>query len=123
MVELKHVCYTYQKGTPDTLKDINIRIGRGEFVALAGQNGAGKTTLLKLLNGISKPTCGTVTVNGVSTKDVPVSRMAASVGFLFQNADHQIFSQTVREELAFGLNNIGVEKRRPSAAWRKRQHG
>jgi energy-coupling factor transport system ATP-binding protein len=110
MVELKHVCYTYQKGTPDTLKDINIRIGRGEFVALAGQNGAGKTTLLKLLNGISKPTCGTVTVNGVSTKDVPVSRMAASVGFLFQNADHQIFSQTVREELAFGLNNIGVEK-------------
>lgn len=122
MVELKHVCYTYQKGTPDTLKDINIRIGRGEFVALAGQNGAGKTTLLKLLNGISKPTCGTVTVNGVSTKDVPVSRMAASVGFLFQNADHQIFSQTVREELAFGLNNIGVEKRRPSAAWRKRQH-
>ena len=45
MVELKHVCYTYQKGTPDTLKDINIRIGRGEFVALAGQNGAGKTTL------------------------------------------------------------------------------
>lgn len=114
MVELKNVHYSYElsgkKSGKEILKGIDLKIEKGEFAALAGQNGAGKTTLLKLLNGIIKPCEGEVTVDGINTKTVSVSKMARKVGFLFQNADHQIFSQTVREELAFGLKNIGLDE-------------
>jgi energy-coupling factor transport system ATP-binding protein len=78
------------------------------MVAVVGQNGAGKSTLLKQLNGLIKPTGGRVCVAGLDTQSTPVSEMAKHIGYLFQNPDHQIFCQTVGEEIAFGMKNIGV---------------
>jgi len=74
-----------------------------------GPNGAGKTTLVKHFNGLLKPTTGEVLVNGISTRNVSVAKLARNVGFVFQNPDHQLFSETVEDEIAFALHNFGFE--------------
>jgi energy-coupling factor transport system ATP-binding protein len=71
-----------------------------------GQNGAGKTTLAKHLNGLNKPASGSVTVNGQDTRSLKVSALSRTVGYVFQNPDHQIFHDTVGKEVAFGLKNF-----------------
>lgn len=75
-----------------------------------GQNGAGKTTLVKQFNGLLKPTKGDVLIDGVNTRDTSVARLARNVGFVFQNPDHQLFSETVEEEIAFALRNFGFKE-------------
>jgi energy-coupling factor transport system ATP-binding protein len=108
MISIKNLEYAYAADEPATLKDINLHVNPGEMVAVIGQNGAGKSTLLRQLNGLSKPTRGTVTVAGLDTKTATVSEMAKHIGYLFQNPDHQIFCQTVSEEIQFGMKNFGV---------------
>lgn len=108
MIEIKDVYFTYPTGV-EALKGVSLSIGDGEFVAVMGQNGAGKTTLVKQFNGLLKPTKGEVLVDGVSTRNVSVAKLARKVGFVFQNPDHQLFSETVEEEVAFGLRNFGFE--------------
>jgi len=88
------------------LKDINLTIDRGEFTALIGHNGSGKTTLARCIVGLLKPTRGRVYVNGVDNRNIPLSRMAQSVGFVFQNPNHQIFNDTVWSEITCGLKNL-----------------
>ena len=109
MIEAKDLHFTYPTGI-EALKGINLTIDDGEFLAIMGQNGAGKTTLVKHFNGLLKPTKGEVLVNGVSTRDVSVAKLARNVGFVFQNPDHQLFSETVEEEIAFALKNFGFEE-------------
>ncbi len=104
MIKLQDLIYQYSKKSPEILKGINLEIKKGEFVALVGQNGAGKTTLLKQLNGLQTPTSGSVLINGKDTRFTRTSEMAQSIGYLFQNPDHQIFCETVYKEIAFGLN-------------------
>jgi energy-coupling factor transport system ATP-binding protein len=108
MINIENLEYAYSPHEPTTLKNINLTVKPGEMVAVIGQNGAGKSTLLRQLNGLSKPTKGKVTVAGFDTRTTPVSEMAKRIGYLFQNPDHQIFCQTVREEIMFGMLNIGV---------------
>jgi energy-coupling factor transporter ATP-binding protein EcfA2 len=74
-----------------------------------GQNGAGKTTLVKHFNGLLKPSKGIVRVDGVETTKTSVATLARNTGFVFQNPDHQLFSETVEEEIAFALKNFGFE--------------
>jgi energy-coupling factor transport system ATP-binding protein len=95
-------------GTFEILKGIDLDIGPGEFVALVGPNGAGKTTLIKHFNGLRVPSAGSVVVDGMDTRRVKTSRLARSVGFLFQNPDHQIISNRVDDEIAFGLRQTGI---------------
>lgn len=109
MISIRNLTYRYDKKAPLVLDHINLEIGKGEFVALVGQNGSGKTTLLKQLNGLLKPSSGSVTINGLDTAAVRTSELARHIGFLFQNPDHQIFCNTVREEIRFGLVNIGCQ--------------
>lgn len=92
------------------LDGINLEIHRGEFVALIGQNGSGKTTLIKHFNGLLRPTAGEVFVDGQLTDRVPTSQLARLVGYVFQNPDHQVFAETVEEEIAFGPKNLGVDE-------------
>lgn len=108
MLEVKDLHFTYPTGL-EALKGINLTINDGEFLAVMGQNGAGKTTLVKHFNGLLKPTQGEVLVDSVSTKDVSVAKLARNVGFVFQNPDHQLFSETVEDEIAFALKNFGFE--------------
>ena len=109
MIEVKDVSFTYPTGV-EALKGVSLTIGDGEFVAVMGQNGAGKTTLVKQFNGLLKPTKGEVLVDKVSTRDVSVAKLARKVGFVFQNPDHQLFSETVEEEIAFALRNFGFDQ-------------
>jgi len=115
MIEVEDVHFTYPSGV-EALKGVSLNIKDGEFVAIMGENGAGKTTLVKHFNGLLKPTRGRVFVDGVETTKVSVATLARKVGFVFQNPDHQLFCETVEEEIAFALKNFGfsqeiIEKR------------
>jgi len=76
-----------------------------------GQNGAGKTTLVKHFNGLLKPTKGRVLIDGIDTRNVSVATLSRKVGFVFQNPDHQLFSETVEDEIFFALKNFGFDER------------
>jgi len=106
MIETKDVWFTYPSGT-EALRGVTVTIREGEFVAIMGQNGAGKTTLVKHFNGLLKPTKGHVLVDKTDVTKVSVATLAKNVGFVFQNPDHQLFSETVEEEISFGLKNFG----------------
>jgi energy-coupling factor transport system ATP-binding protein len=108
MLEVKDVHFSYIGGV-EALKGVSLTVKDGEFVAIMGQNGAGKTTLVKHFNGLLKPTSGKVLVNGVETTKTSVAALARNVGFVFQNPDHQLFSETVEEEISFALKNFGYE--------------
>jgi len=109
MIEVKDVYFTYPSGV-EALKGVSLTIGKGEFVSIMGQNGAGKTTLVKHFNGLLKSTKGKVLVDGVNTKKASVASLARKVGFVFQNPDHQLFCDTVEEEISFGLRNFGFKE-------------
>lgn len=109
MIEVEDVYFTYPNGV-EALKGVSLTIQNGEFVAIMGQNGAGKTTLVKHFNGLLKPTKGKVLVDGVETTKVSVATLARNVGFVFQNPDHQLFSETVEDEIAFALRNFGFKE-------------
>jgi energy-coupling factor transport system ATP-binding protein len=108
MLIVEDVHYSYASGV-EALRGVSLTVKDGEFVAIMGQNGAGKTTLVKHFNGLLKPTTGKVTVDGTETTKTSVASLARNVGFVFQNPDHQLFSETVEEEIAFALKNFGYE--------------
>lgn len=106
MIEIQNLGYRYGNG-PLVLTGISLRISDGEFVAIMGENGSGKTTLIKHLNGLLKPVEGLVLVDGMDTRSTSVASLSKLVGIVFQNQDHQLFSETVEQELSFGLKNFG----------------
>ena len=108
VVTVDNVTYAYNKGAVLALDGISLTVPRGQIVGVVGQNGSGKTTLTKLLNGLLKPTKGSIVVNCMNTAENPVQKMAAHVGYVFQNPNHQLFATTVEEELRFGPRNLGV---------------
>jgi energy-coupling factor transport system ATP-binding protein len=109
MIEAQDIYFTYPNGV-EALKGISLTIQNGEFVAIMGQNGAGKTTLVKHFNGLLKPTKGKVLIDEVDTTKVSVATLARNVGFVFQNPDNQLFSETVEDEIAFALKNFGFKE-------------
>jgi energy-coupling factor transport system ATP-binding protein len=106
MIEFHDVSFVHPMGVR-ALDGVSLRVGPGETVAVVGENGAGKTTLVKHITGLLKPTTGRVTVDGVDTKTTSTARLSRKVGVAFQNPDHQLFSETVKEEMAFALRNFG----------------
>lgn len=111
MITIESLVYRYPNGTT-ALRGVDLEIGEGERVAIAGQNGAGKTTLVRHLNGIFTPTEGTVTVAGQNTAEHPTARLARTVGYVFQNPNQQLFARTVRAEVEFGPRNLGLDDAR-----------
>jgi len=109
VIEAEEVYFTYPNDV-EALKGVSLAIEDGQFVAIMGQNGAGKTTLVKHFNGLLKPTKGHVFVDGVDTTKVSVATLSRNVGFVFQNPDHQLFSETVEQEISFALRNFGFEE-------------
>jgi len=105
-IEIKDLYFTYPGGL-QALRGITLKIESGEQVAIVGQNGAGKTTLVKHLNGLLQPTRGHVLIGDWDTTKYSVSKLASRVGYVFQNADEQLFSRNVGAEVAFGPKNLG----------------
>ncbi len=108
-IEINNLFYTYPDGT-DALRGINLSIADGEFIAFIGQNGSGKTTFSKCLNGLFKPTSGSVVVDGLNSKGTPIVQMVKRVGYVFQNPDHQLFNNNCWDEIAYGPRNIGLDE-------------
>ena len=107
MIELAGISFSYPERP--VLRDVNLRIRRGEYLGVTGDNGSGKTTLVKLLNGLLLPGEGEVMVNGASTSDrESLLAIRRSVGIVFQNPDAQAVGETVEEDIVFGLENIRV---------------
>jgi energy-coupling factor transporter ATP-binding protein EcfA2 len=106
-IEVKGLKYSYA-GNKNVLNGIDLTIKEGEFVAIIGQNGSGKTTLAKHFNGLLRPSAGSIKCFGKDTARMKISELGKIVGYVFQNPDHQIFANTVREELMFGPRNYGL---------------
>jgi energy-coupling factor transporter ATP-binding protein EcfA2 len=95
-------------GREPALRGVDVEIGAGQFVALVGQNGSGKTTLAKHFNGLLRPGRGRILVDGQEIADRQTADLASTIGYCYQNPDHQIFATTVAEEIEFGPRNLGV---------------
>lgn len=108
ILEFQNVSFSYNETA--NVKNINIKVEKGDFLAIIGSNGAGKSTVSKLCNGLLKPSDGDVIVAGKNTKKEKISNLAKHIGFLFQNPDRQICCQTVKDEIAFSLKNNGISE-------------
>ena len=105
VAEFDNVGFWYTPGFP-VLSRIGFALRRGDRIAIMGPNGAGKSTLMKHLIGLLQPKEGRVVVRGQETRSTTVARLAADVGYVFQNPGHMLFAPTVKEELAFGPHNL-----------------
>lgn len=117
MIELKNISFKYELQEEKTLKDINLHVKEGEFIGLIGKNGAGKTTLCSIIRGIipdfvQGDISGDIVIDSKNINDIERGEMAELVDFVFQNPFSQIsgIKDTVFEEIAYGLENLGVER-------------
>lgn len=114
IIRLENVSFAYkinEKTSVSVLKDVSFSIFPGEYVAIIGHNGSGKSTLSKHFNGILTPGSGDVWVHGLNTKETDNKRdIRKAVGMVFQHPDNQIVATIVEEDVAFGLENIGVPR-------------
>jgi len=109
MIKFQSVTFKHRNGVV-AVKDINLDIFPNEITTIVGANGAGKTTLVKHINGLLKPTQGQVNVFGIDTRKVSVAQLSKKVGIVFQNPVHQLFSDSVANEIIFALKNFGYDE-------------
>jgi energy-coupling factor transport system ATP-binding protein len=109
LIEVEGLAHRYPNGVV-ALEGVDLTVRQGEFLAVLGQNGSGKTTLVKHFNGLLEPTEGSVRVGGKETGEQGIRRLGQTVGYVFQNPDHQIFSDTVSEEVGFGPKIRGMDE-------------
>ena len=108
-MQTEDVCYQYDEDDAAAVDHVSLNVEKGSFVAVLGHNGSGKSTLAKLMNALFLPTEGRVLVCGMDTaQDEEVWRIRRHAGMVFQNPDNQIVANVVREDVAFGLENLGV---------------
>ena len=109
MIDVSSVSFFYEEEKEAAVRDVTLSIPQGAFYAILGQNGSGKSTLAKLMNGLYLPTEGKVTVCGMDTGDEKNTwEIRRRAGMVFQNPDNQLVATVVNEDVAFGLENIGV---------------
>ena len=114
-LKLNHVNYIYDADTQNShhaLKDVTLEIPKGQFIGLIGHTGSGKSTLVKHLNGLVKPTSGSVLYDGqdINAKDYDRKKLRAKVGLVFQYPEHQLFEADVLSDVCFGPKNLGLSK-------------
>lgn len=111
IINVQNISYKYtDEDQRPALQDVSFSINRGEWVAIIGSNGSGKSTLAKTINGLIEPDSGEVTVGGLSLNEENVWSIRQMVGMVFQNPDNQFVGSTVQDDVAFGLENLGVPR-------------
>ena len=115
-ITLEHVTHTYQPDSPfqsTAIRDVNMTIQPGEFLALIGHTGSGKSTLAQHINGLLKPTSGRVLLDGqdIHQKGFDKKALRQKVGLVFQYPEHQLFEETVAKDVAFGPKNLGLDEK------------
>ena len=123
-IKLSNIYHTYSKGTPFerlALQDVSVDIAKGEIVAIIGHTGSGKSTLVQHLNGLLKPDKGTATIDAIdiTAKGQQAKAARQQVGMVFQYPEHQIFAETVFEDIAFGPRNKGFNEEEVAKAVRE----
>ena len=109
LIMVHDVDYVYSNGTI-ALKQVSLNIKKGEFLAIMGQNGAGKTTLIRTFNGLIRPTKGSIFLEGENIDSKTIATISKKVGVIFQNPMHQLFSNTLEDEIKFSLKNLNLDK-------------
>lgn len=114
-IEIENLHFTYAGTQSPSLQEINLTIEKGDFIILTGPSGCGKTTLCRCLNGLipnfyNGDFEGTIEILGMDTRNRPISELARSVGFVFQNPENQLFSLSVERDIAFGPENLGLQR-------------
>ncbi|SIS61124.1 energy-coupling factor ABC transporter ATP-binding protein [Salimicrobium flavidum] len=109
-IDFSDVTFRYQEDAPPVLKDVDFFIDKGEWVAIIGHNGSGKSTIAKLMNGLLFAESGDVSVDGSVIHTDNVWEIRKKVGMVFQNPDNQFVGTTVRDDIAFGMENHGVPR-------------
>ncbi|NLZ51695.1 MAG: energy-coupling factor transporter ATPase [Thermoanaerobacteraceae bacterium] len=112
-IDIRNVTHVYMPNTPFesvAIKDINWTVNDGEFWGLIGHTGSGKSTLIQHLNGLLKPTSGEIIIDGknIHSKDVSLKSIRQKVGLVFQYPEHQLFEETIEQDVAFGPKNMGL---------------
>jgi len=113
LIELKNVTHIYdQEQKIKALDDINLEIGEHEFIGIVGHTGSGKTTLVQMFNSLIKPTSGDIYVDGIKTtgKKPDLNHVRQTVGLVFQYPEHQLFEETIYDDVAFGPRNLNLDK-------------
>lgn len=115
-IKIDKLSYIYMQGTPfekRALDNVNIEIEKGEFTAIIGHTGSGKSTLIQLLNGLLKPSEGTVFLEhkDIYSENVNLSEIRKEIGLVFQYPEYQLFEETVEKDIAFGPQNLGLDEK------------
>jgi len=115
VIQTENLTYTYPSATKPSIRDISIKIEKGEFVLITGPSGCGKTTLCRCFNGLIPhfypgELKGKITVTGLNVLEHPTYELAKHVGLVFQNPENQLFALSVEKDVAFGLENLGVPR-------------
>lgn len=123
-IDVRKLTHIYMPNTPFesvAIKDIDWTINDGEFWGLIGHTGSGKSTLIQHLNGLLKPTSGEIIIDGknIHGKDVSLKSIRQKVGLVFQYPEHQLFEETVAQDVAFGPKNMGLAEEEVSKGLRK----
>ena len=115
IIETKNLTYTYPNATESSITDISIHIDEGEFALITGPSGCGKTTLCRCFNGLiphfyQGELKGNITAVGLNVGETPAHELAQHVGLVFQNPENQLFALSVEKDVAFGLENLGIDR-------------
>jgi energy-coupling factor transport system ATP-binding protein len=110
IIEIKNVVFQYNK-VDKAVNDVSLSIENGDFVCILGHNGSGKSTLAKLMVGLLKANSGSIFIDGVELTEETVDELRKKIGIVFQNPDNQFVGVTVKDDIAFGLENRLVERK------------
>ncbi len=127
MIELRNISYSYSANSSENtvaLKNINLKINKGEFIGIAGHTGSGKTTVAQILAGLINPSAGEIFVDGEGLSDYKSAARAlrSKVGIVFQYPEHQLFEETVYRDIAFGPKNKGLSEKEIDECVRRSAH-
>ncbi len=130
IIEIENLTYIYPGGKTPSIDNISLKVNKGEFVLITGPSGCGKTTLCRCFNGLvpnfyQGELKGEITVNGLKTSSKQTYELAKYVGLVFQNPENQLFALSIEKDVAFGLENLGVNRKdiRKRVDWALKQVG